>query len=110
MRPKPLPQDADSLLGLAETVYTMLSEKLDHLGLNGASALALLRSSIGAATYSINAYVALMAGSKDSLAVQRYGERARARCIRTIEQLRKRLDRVFRLVEDQGLLESFHMV
>jgi hypothetical protein len=104
MRPKPLPQETDSLLVLAETAATMLSEKLEYLGMEGANALALLQGSIKAATGSINSYVALIAGSKDYLAVQRYGARARAQCNEALEQLRRRLSRACRLIGDKELL------
>jgi len=108
MKPNPLPQDADALVAFAEAVATVLSEKRDQLGIS-MDIEALLRASIAAATFAINAYLAMAAGARKSLVAQAYLAEAKTRCDRSVEQLRRRVTRsiahLCRLLEEKDLLE-----
>src|SRR5207253_2120956 len=65
MKRSPLPKDADELLAIAESVATTLSEYRNELGMS-IEVEALLRAGIAAATFSINTYLAVLAGTKKS--------------------------------------------
>ena len=77
MKTTSLPPETDMLLSIAESV----------------DAEAQLRASIAAATFGINRYLTLAAaGDKSPLALFFLGE-AKARCDRSVEQLRRRVSR-----------------
>jgi hypothetical protein len=103
-----LHEDADSLVALAEGVATILAERRDRFGIS-AETEALLRASIGAATFAIDAYLAVLAGSKKSPATMNCLAAARVRCDRKIEQLRRRLRRsiaqMCRLMDSEDLMD-----
>ena len=54
---------------------------------------ALLRAGIEATTYASDRYVAVLAGSKNSRVAMGYAAEAKARCNRSIRQLRRRVNR-----------------
>ena len=89
MKRSPLPKDADELVAVAESVAATLSEYRDQLGMS-IDVEALLRASIAAATFSINTYLALLAGSGRSPLAVSHLATARSRCDRDIRQLRRR--------------------
>ena len=106
MKRSPLPKDADELLAVAESVAATLSEYRDDLGMS-IEVEALLRAGIAAATFSINTYMAVLAGAKRSPVAQSHLAAARSRCDRDIRQLRRRIMRSMtqlrRHVNDRGL-------
>jgi len=92
MKTTSLPPDTDMLLSIAESVAWVLPERQEELGIK-VDAEAQLRASIAAATFGINRYLTLAAaGDKSPLALFFLGE-AKARCDRSVEQLRRRLSR-----------------
>jgi hypothetical protein len=106
MKRSPLPEDADHLLAVGEAVAAVLSEKRDELGMS-IEVEALLRASIAAATFSINAYIGVLAGARKSPVALSHLAAARSRCDRNIRQLRRRVMRsigeLYRHVSDRDL-------
>src|SRR5437016_6970723 len=92
MKRSPLPKDADELLAIAESVATTLSEYRNELGMS-IEVEALLRAGIAAATFSINTYLAVLAGTKKSPVALSHLAAARSRCERDIRLLRRRITR-----------------
>jgi hypothetical protein len=70
----------------------VLSERSDELGISR-DVEALLRASIGAATYAMDMYVAVIAGAKKSQEARNYLAEASRRRDRSIKQLRQRVTR-----------------
>src|SRR5215471_19680727 len=92
MKTTSLPPDTDMLLSIAESVAWILAERQEELGIN-VDAEAQLRASIAAATFGINRYLTLAdAGDQSPAALFFLGE-AKARCDRSVEQLRRRVSR-----------------
>jgi hypothetical protein len=108
MKTKPLSEDVDALVGLAEGIATVLSQKRDDLGIS-TDVEALLRASIAAATFGINTYIAVLAGATKSPLATSFVATAKTRCDRNIEHLRRRVTRsiteLCRLMDDEDLLE-----
>ena len=65
MKTNSLPEEADALLARAQAIATVLSEKREELGIS-IEVEALLRASIEATTFSIDRYVAVLAGADKS--------------------------------------------
>jgi hypothetical protein len=109
MKRSPLPKDADALLALAESVAATLSEYRDELGLS-IDIEALLRAGISAATFSINTYLAVLAGATKSPVALGQLATARSRCERDIRLLRRRVMRSItqlrRYVKDRDLTRT----
>jgi uncharacterized protein (DUF58 family) len=107
MRTNPLPDDADELVALAQSIATVLSEKRDELGIS-TDFESLLRVSIAAARYAIDRYVAVLAGAPKSPVAFSCLAEARTRCDRTIVRLRRRVTKCIaqlcRHLDDQELL------
>ena len=103
-----LPEDADALVGFAEAIATVLSEKDEELGISR-DVEALLRASIAAATFAIDSYAAVVAGGKKSLLAHRCMAEAKRRCYRSVDQLRRRVTRsishLCRLMEEKDFSE-----
>ena len=90
MKQNPLPNDADELLAVGDAVAAVLAENQDRWNIP-TEVEALLRASIAAAEFAIDAYVAVHAGShKSPVAMSLLGE-AKSRCERSIRQLRRRV-------------------
>lgn len=108
MKTKPLSEDADALLAMAQGVVTILSEKRDELGIS-TDVEALLRVGIAAATFAIDTYLAVLAGSQKSPLAMSLLTTAKTRCDRNIELLRRRLMRsiteLCRLMDDEALMD-----
>jgi hypothetical protein len=108
MKAKRLPEDADSLVALAQGVATVLEQKRDDLGIN-ADVEALLRASIASAQFAIDTYLAILAGATKSPVAASFLAEAQTRCDRNIEQLRRRVTRsitqLCRLMDDEDLLK-----
>jgi hypothetical protein len=85
-----LPKDADELLALGEAVAAVLAENQQQWDIP-TEVEALLRASIAAAAFAIDAYVAVLAGSQKSPEAMSYLAEARSRCDRNIRQLRRRV-------------------
>jgi hypothetical protein len=92
VKTNPLPKDTDRLLTLAEDIAALLSEKSDELDLS-VDLEALLRASIAAATFAIDTYLAAIANANKSPLAQSFLPEAKARCDRSIKQLRRRVSR-----------------
>src|SRR5438046_401424 len=92
LRGNPLPEDADALVALAESIATVLSEKHNELGIS-TDIEALLRASIAAATFAIDTYLAVLSGIQKSPEAFGYVAQAKTRCDRNIRQLRRRVTR-----------------
>ena len=90
MKRNPLPKDADDLLALGEAVAAVLAENQDQWGIP-IEVEALLRASIAAAAFAIDAYVAVLAGSHKSPVAMSHLAEAKSRCDRSIRQLRRRI-------------------
>jgi hypothetical protein len=90
MKQNSLPKDADELLARGEAVAAVLAENQEQWDIP-AEAEALLRASIAAASYAIDAYVAVLAGSQKSPEAMSYLAEAKSRCDRSIRQLRRRV-------------------
>ena len=90
MKQNPLPKDADELLAVGETIAAVLAENEDLYGIP-TEVEALLRASIAAAAYAIDAYVAILAGSHKSPVAMSHLSEAKSRCDRKIRQLRRRI-------------------
>jgi hypothetical protein len=107
MKTNPLPEDADQLVALAQSIATVLSEKRDELGIS-ADFEALLRVSIAAASNAIDRYVAVLAGMTKSPLAYSCLAAARTRCDRTITRLRRRVTKAIvqlcRHMDDRDLL------
>ena len=88
----PLPENADALLAFGQSVATVLSEKRHELGISK-EVEALLRASIGSATFAINTYLAVLAGARKSPIALRQVKEAKSRCDRSVLQLRRRITR-----------------
>jgi hypothetical protein len=112
MKRSPLPKDADELLAVAESVAATLPEYRDQLGMS-IDIEALLRASISAATFSINTYLAVLAGTKRSPVALSHLAAARSRCDRDLRQLRRRVTRSIaqlrRQVNDQDLTREMQL-
>lgn len=87
-----IPENADSLIARAQAVATVLAEKREELGIE-MDVEALLRASIGAATYAMDRYVAVVAGARKSRIAAGYLAEAKARFIHSLQLLRRRLNR-----------------
>jgi len=87
-----LPPDTDTLLCVAESLAWALAERREELGMD-ADAEALLRASIAAASFGIDRYFTLAAAGDKSPVALSFVAEAKARCHRSIEQLRRRLTR-----------------
>jgi hypothetical protein len=109
MKANPLPKDADPLLALAEDVAALLSERRYQLGIS-IDVEARLRASISAATFGINTYLIVLADSRKSVATRGHLPEAKARCDRSIKQLRRGVDRSIaqfrRHLEDKDPLKA----
>jgi hypothetical protein len=92
MKAKSLSEDADALLARAQAIATVLSEKREELSIS-TEVEALLRASIEATTYATDRYVAVLAGADKSRVAMGYVAEAKARCNRSIKQLRQRVNR-----------------
>jgi hypothetical protein len=92
MKRDSLPKDADELLMLGEAVAAMLAENQDRLNIP-TEVEALLRASIAAAEFAIDAYVAMLAGSYKSPEAINHLDEARSRCDRNFCQLKRRVHR-----------------
>ena len=90
MKSNVIAKDADALLAAAEDVAAVLSERRDEFGM-GIGAEAALRAGISAAEFSINAYLEILAGSERSALAGQYLPEAKARCDRSLKQLRRRV-------------------
>ena len=92
MKQSPLPENADALLAFGQSVATVLSEKRQELGISK-EVEALLRASLGSATYAINTYLAVLAGARKSPKALRHLKEARRRCNYSVRQLNRRIMR-----------------
>jgi hypothetical protein len=92
MKTNPLPEDADALLAKAEGLAAVLSEKREELGIS-VDVEASLRAGIAAATYAIDAYLAVLASVGKSPQALSYVAEAKVRCDRNVRQLRRRVTR-----------------
>ena len=90
MKQNPLPKDADELLAVGEAVAAVLAENQDRRNIP-TEVEALLRASIAAAAFAIDAYVAVLAGSHKSPVAMNHLAEAKLRCDRSIRQLRRRV-------------------
>jgi hypothetical protein len=90
MKRNPLPKDADQLLAVGEAVAAVLAENQDRWDVP-TEVEALLRASIAAAAFAIDAYVAVLAGSDKSPVAMSHLAEAKSRCDRSIRQLRRRV-------------------
>ena len=89
MKQNPLPRDADELLAVGEALAAVLAENQQWD--IPAEVEALLRASIAAAAFAIDAYVAVLAGSHKSPVAMNHLAEAKLRCDRSIRQLRRRV-------------------
>jgi hypothetical protein len=112
MKRSPLPEEADQLLAFSEAVAAVLSEKRNELAMSTESE-ALLRASIAAATFSINAYIGVLAGARKSPVARSHLAAARSRCDRSIRQLRRRVNRsigeLYRHVGERELSQEMQL-
>ena len=92
MKTNPVPDDPAGLVAFAQAMAGVLSERSDELGISR-DAEALLRASIGATTYAMDAYVAVIAGAKKSQEARQFVAEASRRRDRSIKQLRQRVTR-----------------
>jgi len=92
MKTNPVPSDPAGLVVFAQAMATILSERSDELGISR-DVEALLRASIGAATYAMDMYVAVIGGAKKSQEARKFVVEARRRRDRGIKQLRQRVTR-----------------
>jgi hypothetical protein len=92
MKTHSLPPDTGLLLNIAQSVVWKLEEKQEELGIDS-DAEALLRTSIAAAEFGINRYLAFALAGKKSPEALMFLEEAKVRCDRSIEQLRRRVSR-----------------
>jgi hypothetical protein len=92
MKTNPVSNDPAGLVAFAQAMATVLSERSDELGISN-DVEALLRASIGAATYAMDMYVAVMAGAKKSPEARKFVAEASRRRIRSKKQLRQRVTR-----------------
>ena len=90
MKRSSLTQEADELLAVGETIAAVLAENEDLYGIPPEFE-ALLRASIAAAEFAIDAYVAVLAGSHKSPVAMSHLAEAKSRCDRKIRQLRRRV-------------------
>jgi hypothetical protein len=113
MKANLLPKDAYALLAYAESIATVLSENHDDFGIS-TDLEALLRASIGAATFAIDRYLAIAAGGKKSPVARKHLAEARRRCYRSVEQLSRRVTRcvahVCRFTEEKDLFDRSRFV
>jgi hypothetical protein len=92
VKTNPVPGDPAGLVVFAQAMAAVLSERSDELGISR-DVEALLRASIGAATYAMDMYVAVIAGAKKSQEARNYLAEASRRRDRSIKQLRQRVTR-----------------
>ena len=92
MKSNLLPKGADALLAVAEDVAAVLSERRNEFGM-GIDAEASLRAGIAAATFGVNAYLEFLVAADQSPAAMGFLPEAKARCDRSIKQLRRRVVR-----------------
>ena len=90
MKRSSLTKEADELLAVGETIAAVLSENEDLYGIPPEFE-ALLRASIAAAEFAIDAYVAILAGSQKSPVAMNHLAEAKSRCNRSIRQLKRRV-------------------
>jgi hypothetical protein len=95
MRRRVLPKDAYGLVAFAEALLGILTKKREDLGI-GIDIEVLLRASIGAATYSTDAYFAILSGSNQSPEAASYLAEAKRLRDRSVAQLRRRITRAIR--------------
>ena len=109
MKGNALPEGADALLAFAEAIATVLAEKHEELDMD-TDVEALLRASIAAATFAIDAYIGILAGAKRSRVAQGCLREAKARCYRSVEQLRRRvrysIAHLSRVVDEKQLVRG----
>ena len=90
MKRNPLPKDADELLAVGEAVAAVLAENRDQWDIP-TEVEALLRASIAAAAFAIDAYVAVLAGSHKSPVAMSHLAEAKSRADRSIRQWSRRV-------------------
>ena len=95
MRTRLLPKDPYGLVAFAEALLTVLVKKREDLGI-AIDVEVLLRASIGAATYTTDAYFAALSGAGQSEEAASYLPEAKRLRDRSVKQLRRRITRAIR--------------
>jgi hypothetical protein len=113
MKTKLLPKDPYGLVAFAEALVAVLARRREDLGIT-IDVEVLLRASIGAATYTTDAYFAVLSSANQSPEAAGYLAEAKRLRDRSVKQLRRRITRAIlelrRRTRNRDFAEIAHYV